>query len=72
MTGSMSAGRTSASGTRGEDFVCRNCGCEVMVKHWGKPTSHADSGDFVCHCGAGEAPGMGRTLSTSSGPGGGR
>lgn len=51
MTESMSTGATSESGYAGEDFVCRTCGCEVMVKHWGEPRSHADSGTFACHCG---------------------
>ena len=51
MTESMSAGGASAAGNAGDDFVCRTCGCEVMVKHWGTPLSHADSGVFVCHCG---------------------
>ena len=51
MTESMSAGATSASGHPGEDFVCRHCACEIMVKHWGEPRSHADSGAFACHCG---------------------
>lgn len=72
MTGSMSAGRTSAGGTRGADLVGRNCGCEVMVKHWGKPTSHADSGDLVCHCGQRmepEHPGRGGQATAPQGEG---
>lgn len=51
MTESMSTGGTSAMGHAGEDFVCRNCACEIVVKHWGAPKSHADQGAFVCHCG---------------------
>lgn len=51
MTESMPTGQTQACGYRGEDFVCRNCGCEIMVKHWGEPRSHADGGTFTCHCG---------------------
>lgn len=46
MSASMATG-----GSPGEDLVCRSCGCEVMVKHWGEPRSSADSGTFTCHCG---------------------
>jgi hypothetical protein len=35
----------------GKDFVCHTCGCEIMVKHWGDPEGHAQSGVFLCHCG---------------------
>jgi hypothetical protein len=51
MTESMSPGTPSGDAVPGEDFVCRACGCEVMVKHWGQPREHADGGAFVCHCG---------------------
>ncbi len=51
MTESMSTSGTSTTGYAGEDFVCRYCACEIMVKHWGEPKSHADQGAFVCHCG---------------------
>lgn len=35
----------------GKDFVCHTCGCEIMVKHWGDPEAHAQTGVFLCHCG---------------------
>lgn len=58
----------------GEDFVCRTCGCEVMVKHWGDPVVHAQIGTFLCHCGTAMQPehggraDAGRPFSASDGP----
>ena len=36
---------------RGDDFVCPNCGSEVMVKHPGDPQKMPLSGYFTCACG---------------------
>jgi hypothetical protein len=35
----------------GEDFVCPNCGCEIMLKHHGDPAKMPNMGPFTCCCG---------------------
>ena len=35
----------------GEDFVCPNCGCEIMLKHHGDPGRMASMSQFTCCCG---------------------
>jgi hypothetical protein len=35
----------------GEDFVCPNCGCEIMLKHHGDPARMPNMGPFTCCCG---------------------
>jgi hypothetical protein len=35
----------------GEDFVCPNCGCEIMLKHHGDPAKMPKMGPFTCCCG---------------------
>jgi DNA-directed RNA polymerase subunit RPC12/RpoP len=35
----------------GEDFVCPNCGCEIMLKHHGDPGRMVNMTQFTCCCG---------------------
>ena len=35
----------------GDDFVCPNCGCEVMLKHHGDPAKMPNMRMFTCCCG---------------------
>lgn len=35
----------------GEDFVCPNCGCEIMLKHHGDPEKMPSMQPFTCCCG---------------------
>jgi hypothetical protein len=35
----------------GEDFVCPNCGCELMLKHHGDPAKMQPMRPFTCCCG---------------------
>ena len=35
----------------GDDFVCPNCGCEIMLKHHGDPRRMGQMGPFTCCCG---------------------
>ena len=35
----------------GEDFVCSNCGCEIMLKHHGDPAKMQRMTTFTCCCG---------------------
>jgi predicted RNA-binding Zn-ribbon protein involved in translation (DUF1610 family) len=34
----------------GTDFVCDNCGCEIMVKHTGDHSKHTSEA-YTCRCG---------------------
>jgi DNA-directed RNA polymerase subunit RPC12/RpoP len=34
----------------GTDYVCDNCGCEIMVKHTGDHSKHI-SQSYICRCG---------------------
>ena len=34
----------------GTDYVCDNCGCEIMVKHSGDHSKHT-SDTYTCRCG---------------------
>jgi len=49
--GTASSENPGSGGYEGEDLVCHTCGCEIMVKHWGDPKAHAQTGVFLCHCG---------------------
>lgn len=51
----------------GKDFVCHTCGCEIMVKHWGDPESHAQTGVFLCHCGSTMEPEAGHHAENEAG-----
>jgi hypothetical protein len=35
----------------GDDFVCPNCGCEIMLKHHGDPAKMTAMRPFTCCCG---------------------
>jgi hypothetical protein len=35
----------------GEDFICSNCGCEIMLKHHGDPARMPNMRPFTCCCG---------------------
>jgi hypothetical protein len=35
----------------GDDFVCPNCGCEIMLKHHGDPQKMGQMAPFTCCCG---------------------
>lgn len=35
----------------GDDFVCPNCGCEIMLKHHGDPAKMQNMTMFTCCCG---------------------
>ncbi len=40
----------------GEDFVCPNCGCEILLKHHGDPAKMPKMGAFRCCCGTAMHP----------------
>ncbi|MFL5726498.1 MAG: hypothetical protein ACJ765_03160 [Chloroflexota bacterium] len=40
----------------GEDFVCPNCGCEIMLKHHGDPARMPNMASFTCCCGTEMVP----------------
>ena len=35
----------------GDDFVCPNCNCEIMLKHRGDPAKMQSMQMFTCCCG---------------------
>lgn len=35
----------------GQDFVCPNCNCEIMLKHHGDPAKMPRMQPFTCCCG---------------------
>lgn len=35
----------------GTDYVCDNCGCEIMVKHRGDEAKMPSDGVYTCACG---------------------
>ena len=35
----------------GTDYVCPNCGCEIMVKHAGDQAKGYGRSKYVCSCG---------------------
>ena len=48
--------QTSTTGTdmsryEGTDYICKNCGSEIMVKHAGDQAKGWGRSDFVCTCG---------------------
>jgi hypothetical protein len=45
------AGSTVLEMRDGEDFVCPNCGCEIMLKHHGDPAKMPNMRPFTCCCG---------------------
>ena len=35
----------------GDDFICPNCNCEIMLKHHGDPAKMPTMQPFTCCCG---------------------
>lgn len=35
----------------GTDYVCSNCGCEIMVKHSGDQSKMSGDSTYICRCG---------------------
>ncbi len=44
-------GSTTMEMRDGDDFVCPNCGCEIMLKHHGDPARMPNMRPFTCCCG---------------------
>ena len=40
----------------GDDFVCPNCNCEIMLKHHGDPDRMPHVVPFTCCCGTAMQP----------------
>ena len=36
----------------GTDYVCDNCGCEIMVKHRGDASKMSRGSTYTCRCGS--------------------
>lgn len=51
MDESMQGGRSAQSMKDGDDFVCPNCGCEIMLKHHGDESKMQRMQLFTCCCG---------------------
>jgi len=47
----QAAGTTVLEMRDGDDFVCPNCGCEIMLKHHGDPSKMPNMRPFTCCCG---------------------
>ncbi len=45
----------------GEDFVCPNCNCEIMLKHHGDASKMRNMRPFTCCCGTTMVPEHGAT-----------
>ncbi|HEX6140999.1 MAG TPA: hypothetical protein VF013_11150 [Candidatus Limnocylindria bacterium] len=43
--------QTGTSGYEGTDYVCPNCGCEIMVKHSGDHSKMSADSTYTCRCG---------------------
>ena len=52
----QSGGTTVLEMRDGEDFVCSNCGCEIMLKHHGDPAKMPNMRPFTCCCGTSMQP----------------
>ncbi len=50
-TGTAAGTRDIHSMKDGDDFVCPNCGCEIMLKHHGDPAKMPNMRPFTCCCG---------------------
>jgi DNA-directed RNA polymerase subunit RPC12/RpoP len=35
----------------GTDYICSNCGCEIMVKHSGDASKMRPDSTYTCRCG---------------------
>ena len=51
MTQSGTMSGTDMSRYDGTDYVCKNCGSEIMIKHRGDESKGWGRSDFVCTCG---------------------
>ncbi|HEY7463511.1 MAG TPA: hypothetical protein VH987_03620 [Candidatus Limnocylindria bacterium] len=51
MTQSSTVTGTDTSRYDGTDYVCRTCGCEIMVKHVGDQSKGYGRSNYVCTCG---------------------
>ena len=51
MTQSGTMTGTQQSRYDGTDYVCKTCGCEIMVKHRGDESKGYGRGDYTCTCG---------------------
>jgi len=43
--------QTDTQRYEGTDYVCRTCGCEIMVKHPGDQAKGYGRGQYICTCG---------------------
>jgi DNA-directed RNA polymerase subunit RPC12/RpoP len=52
-TGTQYGQQTGGNATMqsGDDYVCSNCGSEVMVKHPGDDAKALPANTFTCRCG---------------------
>ena len=51
MTQSSTIQGTDMSRYDGTDYICKTCGCEIMVKHRGDESKGYGRGDYICTCG---------------------
>ena len=51
MTQTTTMSGTDTSRYDGTDYVCKTCGCEIMVKHAGDQAKGYGRSDYVCSCG---------------------
>lgn len=51
MTQTTTSGTQPQSRYDGTDYVCSNCGCEIMVKHRGDESKGYGRSEYVCTCG---------------------
>jgi hypothetical protein len=49
-------GTTTLEMRDGDDFVCPNCSCEIMLKHHGDPAKMPAMRPFTCCCGTAMEP----------------
>ena len=48
---SQSGMGTDGGRYEGTDYVCSNCGCEIMVKHSGDESKMGADSTYTCRCG---------------------
>ena len=51
MTQGSTMSGTGQSRYDGTDYVCKACGCEIMVKHLGDEAKGYGRSKYVCSCG---------------------
>jgi hypothetical protein len=47
----MTESQTTLGRYEGVDWICSNCGCEIMVKHSGDIAKMAEDSTYFCRCG---------------------